>query len=147
MKKQNLFLVILMTFVVFLLTTGCIPTSPPIEKDSINIISVIPDSGLIDGVDTDFKVVVEYNLFSYDNGKLTIAFSNCNFDPECHEMITSEIHYINNGYGTHEFNVIVKPKDWGSEGDFVVCTCIEEGPGPEIEGPMLDCDQEILTFK
>lgn len=147
MKKQNLFLVISMTFVVFLLAIGsggCL-TSPPIEEDFINIISVTPDSGLIDGVDTDFKVVVEYNLFSYDNGKLTIAFSNCEDDPGCHLRIPSAEHYINNGYGTHEFNVIAKPKDWGSEGDFVVCTCIDEEP--HIEYPMLDCDQEILTFK
>jgi len=66
MKKQNLFLVISMIFVLFLFSTGCggSPTAPPIEEDFINIISVTPNSGLIDGVDTDFKVVVEYNLFS-----------------------------------------------------------------------------------
>ena len=145
MKKQNLFLVILMTFVVFLLTTGCSLTTPPLEEDWINIISVTPDSGLIDGVDTDFKVVVEYNLFSYDNGRLTIAFSNCEVNPECHLMITSATHYINNGYGTHEYNVTTKPKDWGSEGVFLVCTCIDEVP--QVEGPMLMCKQKILTFQ
>ena len=145
MKKQNLFLVFLMTFVVFLLTTGCSPTSPSLEEDWINIISVTPDSELIDGVDTDFKVVVEYNLFSYDDGKLTIAFSNCEDDPGCHLMITSATHYINKGYGTHEYNVTTKPKDWGSEGVFLVCTCIEEEP--QIEAGMLMCKQRNLTFK
>ena len=145
MKKQNLFLVILMTFVVFLLTTGCSLTPPLIEEDFINIISVTPDSGLIDGVETAFKVVVEYNLFSADDGKLTIAFTNSEDTPEYHLMITSATHYINKGYGTYEFNVTTKPKDWGSEGVFLVCTCIDEGP--DIVGFMLMCKQKILTFE
>ena len=59
--------------------------------------------------------------------------------------IESAYHYMDNGYGTHEFNVTTKPKDWGSEGDFVVCSCIDEVP--EIEVGMIECDQEILTFK
>jgi len=145
MKKQNLFLVILMTFVVFLLTTGCCLTTPPIEEDFINIISVTPDSGLIDGVETAFKVVVEYNLFSADDGRLTIAFTNSEDTPEYHLMITSATHYISKGYGTYEFNVTTKPKDWGSEGVFLVCTCIDEVP--QVEPPMLMCKQKILTFK
>ena len=136
-----------MTFVIFLLIIGCggCLTSPPIEEDFINIISVTPDSGLIDGVDTDFKIVVEYNLFSADDGKLTIAFTNSEDTPEYHLIITSATHYINKGYGTYEFNVTTKPKDWGSEGVFLVCTCIDEGP--DLEGLMFDCDQEILTFQ
>ena len=145
MKKQNLFLVILMTFVVFLLTTGCSLTPPLIEEDFINIISVTPDSGLIDGVATDFKVVVEYNLFSYASGRLTIAFTNSEDDPGYHLMITSATHYINNGYGTYEYNVTTKPKDWGSEGVFLVCTCIDEVP--DIDWSMLMCKQKILTFQ
>ena len=145
MKKQNLFLVILMTFVVFLLTTGCNLITPPIEEDFINIVSVTPDSGLVDGVETAFKVVVEYNLFSADDGRLTIAFTNSEDTPEYHLMITSATHYINNGYGTYEYNVTTKPKDWGSEGVFLVCTCIDEVP--QVEGPMLMCNHKILTFK
>ena len=97
---------------------------------------------------TDFKVVVEYNLFSADSGKLTITFNNCEDEdtPACHLIITSATHYINNGYGTHEFNVTTKPKDWGSiGGDFIVCTCIDEVP--DIEGNMLMCKHKILTFK
>ena len=150
MKKYNFFLVISMIFAAFLLTAGCrgTPTTPPIEEDFINIISVSPNSGLIDGVDTDFKVVVEYNLFSYDSGKLSISFNNLlnnEGNPGNHWVITSANHYINKGYGTHEFNVTVKPKDWGSEGDFDVSVCIDEVP--KIDNWLLDCDEEILTFK
>ena len=145
MKKQNMLLVILMTFVVFLLTTGCNLTSPPLDEDWINIISVTPDSGLIDGVDTAFKVVVEYNLFSADEGKLSIAFTNSEDTPGYHLPIPSATHYINKGNGTYEFNVTTKPKDWGSEGVFLVCTCIDEIP--DIEGNMIMCKQKILTFE
>jgi len=66
-----------MIFVVFLFTAGCggRPAAPPIEEDFINIISVNPDSGLIDGVDTEFTVVVEYNLYSTTQGTLEISFN------------------------------------------------------------------------
>ena len=149
MIKLNLFLVISMIFIIFLLTAGCggTTTTPPTEEDFINIISVTPDSGLIDGVDTDFRVVVEYNLFSYDSGKLSISFNNLLNDegnPGNHWNITSANYYINKGSGTHEFNVTVKPKDWGDEGDFNVWVCIDEIPN--IDDILLDCDEKILTF-
>ena len=149
MKKIILFLVLSLTLSAVIGLAGCggSPTAPPTEEDFINIISVTPDSGLVDGVDTDFKVVVEYNLFSYDSGELSIAFNNLLNDegnPGNHWNITSANYYINKGYGTHEFNVTIKPKDWGSEGDFNVWVCIDEIP--KIDSLLLDCDEKILTF-
>jgi hypothetical protein len=149
MKKQNLFLVISVFLFTIMYLAGCggNPAAPPIEEDFINIISVTPDSGLIDGVDTDFTVVVEYNLFSYDSGELSISFNNLLNDegnPGNHWYIESANYHINKGYGTHEFNVTVKPKDWGSEGDFDVSVCIDEIPN--IDNWLLDCDEKILTF-
>lgn len=117
------------------------------EEDFINIISVTPDSGLIDGVDTDFTVVVEYNLASSDEGELSIGFNdlyNGEGNPDNHWMFCDARYYINKGSGMHEFNVIRKPKDWGSEGDFNVWACIDEIP--EIDNWLLDCDEKILTF-
>ena len=145
MKNQNLFLVISIIFIAFLLTAGCggTPTTPPIEEDFINIISVNPDSGLINGVDTDFTVVVEYNLYSSNQGTLGIGF-NTNVVDGWHTVGDAEF-LVNKGSGTHEFNVTVKPKDWGGEGDFSVLACIDEVP--EIDNILLDCDEEILTFK
>lgn len=70
MKKLNLFLVISVALSLIVCLSGCggTPITPPIEEDFINIISVTPDSGLVDGVDTDFKVIVEYNLVSSNLG-------------------------------------------------------------------------------
>ena len=72
MKKLNLFLVISVALSLIVCLSGCggTPITPPIEEDLINIISVTPNSGLVDGIDTDFKVVVEYNLISGNQGVL-----------------------------------------------------------------------------
>ncbi len=115
--------------------------------DFIHIINVTPDSGLIDGVDTDFTVVVEYDLASSDEGELSIAFNdllNNEGNPGNHWVLCDARYYINKGSGMHEFNVTRKPKDWGSEGDFDVWACIDEIP--EIDNSLLDCDKKILTF-
>ncbi len=61
-------------------------------------------------MDTNFAVVVEYNLFTYDQGILLIGFNNG-------ESINSAViansadFLVNKGSGTHEFNVTVIPKD------------------------------------
>ena len=97
---------------------------------------------MIDSVDTIFKVVVEYNLFSYDIGELCIAFGTTTAG---YLVVTSASYNINKGHETHVFNVTIKPKDWGSEGDFSVLVCMDEVP--EFDYILLDCDEEILTFK
>ena len=121
---------------------------PPISDDFINIISVTPDSGLVNGVSTDFTVVVKYNLASFTEGELTISFNNLlnnKGNPGNHWYVESANYHIIKGYGTHEFNVTVKPKDWKSKGDFDVNVCIDELP--HIDDWLLDCDEKILTFK
>jgi hypothetical protein len=147
MKKQNLFLVILMIFVVFLLTTGCggNPVAPPIEEDFINIISVTPDFGLIDAVDTDFTVVVEYNLYSSTQGTLDISFNTDMVDGW--SPVWDAEFLVNKGSGTHEFNVTVIPKDWGSQGDFSVSVGLWKVPFVIGEYNNLDWDEKILTFQ
>jgi len=94
MKKLNLFLVILIVVTIFLVLTGCggSPTTPPIEEDFINIIGVTPDSGLVDGVDTDFTVVVEYNLYSYTQGEVQVGFNN----GESINVILDEVPWVSN---------------------------------------------------
>jgi len=144
MKKVNLFLVISMIFVVFLFSTGCggSPTAPPIEEDFINIISVTPDSGLIDGADTNFTVVVEYNLYSSNQGILQICFNNESINS--YRVVENANFYIYKSYGTYEFNVTVKPKDWGSQGDFKVLAILDEIPW--VSNSALASDSKILIF-
>jgi len=115
------------------------------NKNYIQILAVDPDSGLVDGVDTDFKILVEYNLFSFEKGVIKIGFNNLvnnQGNPDNHWCW--EEYDINKGYGTHEFNTTVKPKDWGSEGDFSVDAWIDEIPN--VDNFVLDSDTKILTF-
>ena len=149
MRKYNLFLVISMIFIVFLLTTGCggNPAVPPIEEDFINIISVTPDSGLVDGVDTDFTVVVEYNLYSSNQGTLEIGFNVDDIDGQMDgwSMVQNAEFLVNKGSGTHEFNVTVQPRNWGSQGDFSVLVILDEIPW--VNNYSLAWDEKILTFQ
>ena len=147
MKKFNLFLVTSVVFTIFLFLTGCggNPTTPPIEEDFINIISVTPDSGLIDGVDTNFTVIVEYNLFSYNQGILEIGFNNVEEYMDAYLMLQNADFYVYKGSGTHEFNVTVKPRDWGSQEDFGVLVILNEYPW--VSNYVLASDTEILTFQ
>ena len=150
MKKLILFLVLSLTLSAVIGLAGCggSSTTPPIEEDFINIISVTPDSGLVDGEDTDFTVMVKYNLASSNEGELSISFNNLlnnEGNPGNHWNITSANYYINKGSGNHVFNVTIKPKDWGDEGDFSVWVCMDEVP--EIDNWLLDCDEKILTFQ
>jgi len=114
------------------------------SEDFINIISVNSDSGLVDGVDTDFTVVVEYNLFTYNQGILLIGFNNGE-SINSFRIINNADFLVNKGSGTREFNVTVIPKDWGSQGDFLVFVNISEYPHPSTWTP-LDSDTYALTF-
>jgi len=146
MKKVILFLVLSLTLSAVIGLAGCggSSTTPPIEEDFINIISVTPDSGLVDGVDTDFRVVVEYNLYSYTQGVLKIGFNNQE-SINSFRMVSNADFLVNKGFGTHEFNVTVIPKDWGSQGNFKVYVNISEYPHPSTWTP-LDGDTCSLTF-
>ncbi len=146
MKKLNLFLVISMIFIAFLLIAGCAgnPAAPPIEEDFINITSVAPDSGLIDGVNTNFTVVVEYNLISHDTGLLMIGFNNGD-EVGSYSMISNASHIVNKGSGKYTFNVNALTKNWGIQGNFSVYVNISEYPYPSTWTP-LDIDIYALAF-
>jgi len=119
---------------------------PPISDDFINIISVTPDSGLVNGVGTDFKVVVEYNLFSSTQGTLGIGFNKDEVNTWLFPVWDAN-YLVNKGSGTHEFNVTVKPRNWGSQGDFSAFAGLWKFPFVIGEYNNLDGDKKILTFQ
>jgi len=101
-------------------------------------------TGLVDGVDTNFTVVIEYNLYSYTQGEVQVGFNNGE-SINSFRIVNNAEFLVNKGSGTHEFNVTVKPKDWGSQGDFSVYVNISEYPHPSTWTP-LDGDTRVLTF-
>jgi hypothetical protein len=54
--------------------------------------------------------------------------------------------FVNKGSGTHEFNVTVKPRNWGSQGDFSVSVGLWKVPFVIGEHNNLDWDEKMLTF-
>jgi len=95
-------------------------------------------------VDTNFTVVIEYNLYSYTQGEVQVGFNNGE-SINSFRIVNNAEFLVNKGSGTHEFNVTVKPKDWGSQGDFSVYVNISEYPHPSTWTP-LDGDTRVLTF-
>jgi len=112
-------------------------------SDYIKILSVTPDSGLIDGVNTDFEVVVEYKLVSSKRGGINICFNNGK-ELENYYASTRNHISVDKGTGTHIFNVSEKPKNCGSLNDFKVCACL--GVIGEKVNYYLDQDFKILIF-
>lgn len=143
--SYNKIFVLFCIVVVLVLMTGC-DGAPSIvdEEDFINIISVTPDSGLIDGVYTDFTVVVEYNLVSHDTGVLMIGFNNGD-EIGTASMISNASHIVNKGSGKYTFNVNALTKNWGTQGDFLVYVNISEYPHP-VPWMALDFDNYVLAF-
>jgi len=112
-------------------------------SDYIKILSVTPDSGLIDGVNTDFEVVVEYKLVSSKRGGIDVSFNNGK-NPNNYYASTRNYICVDKGSGTHIFNVSEKPKNWGSLNDFKVCASL--GVRGEKCNYGLGCDYKILNF-
>ena len=112
--------------------------------DSISIKSVSPGSGLVDGADTTFTVVIEYTLISKDSGELMIGFNNGDSVGN-YTMISDATAIIDKGSGEHTFNVTVRVKDWGGRGDFKVYVNLSEHPHPFSWRPLAS-DTQALSF-
>jgi len=112
-------------------------------EDNIQIISVSPSSGLVDGVDFDFTVKVEYDLASVNSGLLMIGFNTVEVNR--FRMISEASTIVDKGAGTHTFNVTATAKDWLADGDFQVYVNLSENPHPSEWTP-LSTDVEPLSF-
>jgi hypothetical protein len=113
------------------------------EIDSITIVSVSPNSGLANGANYDFTVVVDYELMTKDQGELDIGFNNGS-DINSYIMLGVD-QIVNQGSGQYMFNVFATAKDWGLAGDFGVFVYISEYPHG-VQWTPLDSDIMILTF-
>jgi hypothetical protein len=110
---------------------------------AITIISVNPDSLLIDGNPYDFVVEVEYTLSGSSQGELRVGFNTAGVD--IYTIDASETVIVGEGSGQHTFNSTnITAKDW-SGGDFKARVYISEYPHGAVWLP-LDSDAMALTF-
>ena len=146
--KHTILMLSLSMLIVFAAILGCDinkgpdPTVPAI--DSIEIISVSPNSGLVDGQDYDFVVDVQYVLVSLSQGELQIGFNNGS-SINSFIMITSADFVVNAGSGNHTFYVNTAVKDWGTSGDFQVYVNLSEYPHGTTWIPLAN-DRQALYF-
>ena len=138
-KSMSLCLLIIMVVTVI----SIMSCSTSGESDSITIVSVSPNSGLVNESDYDFTVVVDYELITKDQGELDIGFNN-GTEIDSYIMLNVD-HIVNKGSGRYTFNVNETAKDWGIAGDFGVYVYIAEYPHGMQWSP-LDSDIMILTF-
>ncbi len=116
----------LYTLFIVILIWGCSRKTDPTPSDSIIIKSVSPNSGLIDGVETSFTVVVDYVLITKEQGELNIGFNN-DSDFNSYTIIDSGTKIISKSSGAHTFEVKAKAKKWNN-GDFMLFVNLSEYP-------------------
>jgi hypothetical protein len=81
---------------------------------NIEILTVRPSSGLIEGTPTSFTIEVRYELSGSAQGKLNVGFNTSSIDS--YVLVTSETTIVNEGSGQHTFNASgILPKNWAPE--------------------------------
>lgn len=112
----------------------------PVDEDVVFIKSVDPSTGLVHNVSTDFTVIVEYCLVSFDEGEICINFND---GDSLYDYSTKGVEQVTEGTGEHTFNVTATPKDWGEGGYFEVQAILY---GPEW-AYFLSIDRKDLLFE
>jgi hypothetical protein len=125
MANKKIWLGILATVLVFGMTVvGCDDGSTNENGDNTNINevmirSVSPSTGLTDGVETTFTIVVDYSFYGFENGMLSIQFNSYDAEGKIMSMLGRE-YLTEEGSGTQTFIVQETPKDHSPYGDFFV---------------------------
>ena len=114
------------------------------EIDTIEIISASPSTLLVDGVEYNFIVNIEYDLVTVNSGMLMIGFNTEEIGK--FYMLSEATEIVSKGSGVHTFDITTIAKDWMSEGDFQVYVNLSENPHPSTWAP-LATDVMVLIFE
>lgn len=136
-----------MVFIIIVLLASCSkgPSVTTANADmiiaTINILSVSPDTGLVDGEDTIFTVEIEYSIDYANQAEISIGFNIRELSSFV--MVASQI--VIGNTGTYTFSETVTAKDWGIDGNFEVLAIISESPHESTWSP-IDFDTQVLSF-
>ena len=138
MKNKKVWLGVLV-LVLGLMVVGCDDGSTKYNgPDFVKIESVTPSTDLVEGIEQQFSVTVNYG-FSFERGTIAITFNT--------DEINAYIRYafidIKNGSGKHTLNAAVIPKNWLADGDFEVMAILLNSKSIYS----LAYDKKVLTFK
>ena len=136
---------IIIGFLSLIMLLGCEKdTDIDKEIDRIEIISISPSMLLVDGVEYNFIVNIEYDLVTVNSGMLMIGFNTEEIG--LFTMLSEATEIVSKGSGVHTFDITTIAKDWMSEGDFEVYVNLSENPHPSSWAP-LATDVITLNFE
>ena len=136
---------IIIGFLSLIMLLGCEKdTDIDKEIDIIEIISISPSMLLVDGVEYNFIVNIEYDLVTVNSGMLMIGFNTEEIGS--FYMLSEATEIVSKGSGVHTFDVTTIAKDWMSEGDFEVYVNLSENPHPPTWTPLAS-DMMTLSFE
>ena len=127
--------------VALLLLFGCSLFNP----DRVQIDSVDPNSGLMDGQSYTFTVKAHYKLVSGEQGVLSIGFNNGG-SADSYPMIASQDIIVAEGSGEHTFSASATAKRWAGSTPFQVTVTLDEFPPPSVLHQVLASDTQELHF-
>ncbi len=136
-----------MTRILFLVLTWCLLLfgCDLFNQDSVDIVSVVPDSGLVDGQSYTFTVGVRYRIASAEQGELSVGFNNGDAS-DVFLMATSGNAIVEKGSGEHSFEVIAMAKKWEWGTPFQIIATLSEYPHSSSTWTNLDSDKKSLHF-
>ena len=136
---------IIIGFLSLIMLLGCEKdTDIDKEIDIIEIISISPSMLLVDGVEYNFIVNIEYDLVTVNSGMLMIGFNTEEIGS--FTMLAEATEIVSKGSGVHTFDITTIAKDWMSEGDFEVYVNLSENPHPPTWTPLAS-DMMTLSFE
>ena len=120
------------------------------KTDSVKIISVTPDTDLIDGKEQSFILKINYNLTTQKRCFFDIGFNTVEAGVDGFKSFKPKYFIIKKGSGNLTFQVTTVPKNWFSEGEFYVKVGLYiikkfEWPRKEL-GMKLAGDSKVLLF-
>jgi hypothetical protein len=112
------------------------------NKDKIRIVRVTPNTPLVDGVENEFTVEIEYTLESADAATLMLGFNS--EMQNRYRMTTNK--KVKKGTNSITLKAKVVPKDWKEYGDFFILANLSPYPTPRGGWQPLTGTTEVIEF-
>ncbi len=112
------------------------------NPDKIRIVIVTAANPVVDGVENEFTVEIEYTLESMDEGSVAIGFNVNN--SAAFRMMTRK--KVKKGTNLMTLKAKVTPKDWKENGDFAVMANLSPYPMPQTRYTPMAGTTTVIDF-
>lgn len=112
------------------------------SRDKIRIVNVTASAPIVDGVENEFTVEIEYTVESGDAATLMLGFNS--EAQNRYRMTTNK--KIKKGTNSIVLKAKVVPKDWKEYGDFFVLANLSPYPKPRERWTPTASTTEVIEF-